>query len=95
VSWRLAWIAVPLVSALMALVVLARHDLAPELRLAVTGVRTAALQFGYFVGAAIGGLALAMEGFTALGLTLAALFVGATISHALPQSSAGPARVLP
>ena len=29
--------------------------LAPELRLGVTGVRTAALQSGYFVGAAVGG----------------------------------------
>ena len=33
--------------------------LAPELRLGVTGVRTAALQSGYFVGAAVGGAALA------------------------------------
>ena len=30
--------------------------LAPELRLGVTGVRTAALQSGYFVGAAVGGV---------------------------------------
>lgn len=70
-------------------------DLAPELRLGVTGVRTAALQFGYFIGAAVGGLALAAGGFTALGLTLAALFVGATIPHVLPHSAAGPAPLLP
>ena len=70
-------------------------DLASELRLGVTGVRTAALQFGYFVGAAIGGLALSVGGFTALGLTLAALFVGATIPHVLPHSSADPAPLLP
>jgi predicted MFS family arabinose efflux permease len=70
-------------------------DLAPELRLGVTGVRTAALQFGYFVGAAVGGLALAAGGFTALGMTLAALFVGATIPHVLPHSPAGPAPLLP
>jgi predicted MFS family arabinose efflux permease len=70
-------------------------DLAPELRLGVTGVRTAAIQFGYFVGAAIGGLALAIGGFPALGLTLGGLFVGATIPHLLPHSSAGPAPLLP
>ena len=55
--------------------------LAPELRLGVTGVRTAALQSGYFVGAAVGGVALAAGGYTALGLAFAALFVGAAIPH--------------
>lgn len=55
--------------------------LAPELRLGVTGVRTAALQSGYFVGAAIGGVALAVGGYTALGFAFAALFVGAAIPH--------------
>jgi predicted MFS family arabinose efflux permease len=70
-------------------------DLAPELRLGVTGVRAAAIQFGYFVGAAVGGVALAVGGFTALGLAFAALFVGATIPHALPHSSADPAPLLP
>ena len=34
-------------------------NLAPALRLGVTGLRTAALQFGSFVGAAVGGVALA------------------------------------
>ena len=38
--------------------------LAPELRLGVTGVRTAAIQSGYFVGAAVGGIALAAGGYT-------------------------------
>lgn len=56
-------------------------DLAPVLRLGVTGVRTAALQFGSFVGAAVGGVALAAGGFTALGLAFAALFVLAAIPH--------------
>lgn len=55
--------------------------LAPELRLGVTGVRTAALQSGYFVGAAVGGAALAVGGYTALGLAFAALFVGAAVPH--------------
>ena len=47
-------------------------NLAPELRLGVTGVRAAAVQFGSFVGAAVGGVALALGGFTAAGLAFAA-----------------------
>ena len=58
--------------------------LAPELRLGVTGVRTAALQSGYFVGAAVGGVALAGGGYPSLGLAFAALFVGAAIPHLVP-----------
>jgi predicted MFS family arabinose efflux permease len=58
--------------------------LAPELRLGVTGVRTAALQSGYFVGAAVGGIALAGSGYSAVGLAFAALFVGAAIPHLVP-----------
>ena len=58
-------------------------SLAPELRLGVTGVRTAALQSGYFVGAAVGGVALASGGYSALGLAFALLFVGAAIPHVL------------
>jgi predicted MFS family arabinose efflux permease len=63
-------------------------DLAPALRLGVTGVRTGALQGGYFVGAAVGGLALAFGGYSALGLTLAALFAGSAALHLLPGSRA-------
>ncbi len=55
--------------------------LAPELRLGVTGVRTAALQTGYFVGAGMGGIALSVGGYGALGLAFAALFMGAAIPH--------------
>ena len=58
--------------------------LAPEVRLGVTGVRTAALQFGYFVGAAIGGIALASGGYSMVGLAFATLFVGAAIPHLVP-----------
>jgi predicted MFS family arabinose efflux permease len=58
--------------------------LAPELRLGVTGLRTAALQSGYFVGAAVGGIALAGSGYSAVGLAFAALFVGAAIPHLVP-----------
>ena len=58
--------------------------LAPEVRLGVTGIRTAALQSGYFVGAAIGGIALASGGFSWVGLAFATLFVGAAIPHLVP-----------
>ena len=70
-------------------------DLAPELRLGVTGVRTAALQLGYFVGAAVGGLALAYGGYTALGLAFAVLFVGAAVPHLLPHRAGNPSPSLP
>jgi MFS transporter, DHA1 family, inner membrane transport protein len=70
-------------------------DLAPELRLGVTGVRTAALQLGYFLGAAVGGLALATGGYTALGVAFAALFVGAAVPHLLPHAPESPSPLLP
>jgi predicted MFS family arabinose efflux permease len=70
-------------------------DLAPELRLGVTGVRTASLQLGYFLGAAVGGIALAGGGYTALGLAFAALFVGAAVPHLLPHSRESPSPLLP
>ncbi len=70
-------------------------DLAPELVLGVTGVRTAALQLGYFLGAAVGGLALAAGGYRALGLALSALFVGATVPHLLPGAIRDPRPQLP
>ena len=59
-------------------------DLAPEVRLGVTGVRTAALQLGSFVGAGVGGAALALGGFTAAGLAFAALFAAAAVPHLWP-----------
>ena len=70
-------------------------DLAPELRLGVTGVRTGALQLGYFFGAALGGLALAYGGYTALGLAFAALFIGAAVPHVLPHRTGSPFPSLP
>ena len=39
------------------------------------GARTAAQQLGYFVGAAVAGGALALGGYSAFGLALAALFL--------------------
>jgi predicted MFS family arabinose efflux permease len=70
-------------------------DLAPALRLGVTGVRTGALQGGYFVGAAVGGAALALGGYPALGLTMALLFAGATLPHLLPARRERPQPHLP
>ena len=58
--------------------------LAPKLRLGVTGIRAAAIQAGYFVGAAVGGAALAVGGYGTLGLAFAALFVGAAVPHLVP-----------
>jgi DHA1 family inner membrane transport protein len=69
-------------------------DLAPALRLGVTGVRTAAIQLGYFVGAAVGGVALAAGEYPALGLVFAALFVGAAVAHLLPQPAESPSPLL-
>jgi predicted MFS family arabinose efflux permease len=60
---------------------------APELRLGVTGVRTAALQSGYFVGAAAGGAALASGGYTEVGVAFALLFLGAAVPHLVPLRS--------
>ncbi|HSI97006.1 MAG TPA: MFS transporter [Gaiellaceae bacterium] len=69
--------------------------LAPSLRLGVTGVRTAALQLGYFVGAAVGGAALGVGGYSGLGIALGLLFVAATIPHLWPGPVSAPAPPLP
>jgi predicted MFS family arabinose efflux permease len=56
-------------------------DTAPDDRVAVMSMRAAANQFGYLLGAATGGLALALGGFTALGFTLGAMFLAAVMVH--------------
>jgi predicted MFS family arabinose efflux permease len=56
-------------------------DAAPEDRVAVMSLRAAANQFGYLLGAAVGGLALEVGGFTLLGVALAAMFGGAALVH--------------
>jgi MFS transporter, DHA1 family, inner membrane transport protein len=56
-------------------------DTAPKDRLTLMSMRAAANQLGYLLGAAAGGLALALGGFPALGLTLAALFAAAVLVH--------------
>ncbi len=62
-------------------------DTAPEDRVAAMSMRAAANQLGYLLGAAAGGLALALGGFPALGLTLAALFAAAALIHFTPPVS--------
>jgi DHA1 family inner membrane transport protein len=56
-------------------------DSAPEDRIAVMSMRAAANQLGYLLGAAAGGLAIAVGGFVMLGLTLAALLLAAMLIH--------------
>jgi DHA1 family inner membrane transport protein len=53
---------------------------APEIRLAVTGLRAATMQFGYFAGSITGGAALTVGGYTALGATMGALFLAAAVT---------------
>ena len=50
---------------------------APEMRPAVTGLRAATMQFGYFAGSIAGGAALAVGGYGAFGATMSALFLAA------------------
>jgi predicted MFS family arabinose efflux permease len=64
-------------------------DTAPEDKLAVMSMRAAANQLGYLLGAAAGGLAIAVAGFAGLGVTLAALFWGAVLIH-LPRRRGEP-----
>jgi predicted MFS family arabinose efflux permease len=45
------------------------------------GVRAATGQFGYLIGAAVGGAALAAGGYELLGASLSALFVLGTVPH--------------
>jgi DHA1 family inner membrane transport protein len=54
---------------------------APQQKLAVMGLRAAATHFGYLLGGALGGLALTLGGYEAIGWTLAVLFVAALAPH--------------
>ena len=56
-------------------------DAAPDQRVAVMSVRAAAIEFGYLLGAASGGAALAAGGYGLLGVTLGALFLLAVAPH--------------
>ena len=58
-------------------------DLAPGSRLALMGIRTAATQFGYFVGSAAGGAAIAAYGWDGFGVVAAALIALAPLPLAV------------
>jgi predicted MFS family arabinose efflux permease len=66
---------------------------APEDKVAVMALRAAANQFGYLLGAAAGGLALALAGFAGLGAVFAAMFGAAVLVHLRPPAFAWSARV--
>jgi predicted MFS family arabinose efflux permease len=58
-------------------------EMAPERRLAVMGLRAAALQFGYLIGSAGGGVALVLGGYPALGALLGSLCAAAAAAYLL------------
>jgi predicted MFS family arabinose efflux permease len=70
-------------------------DRAPDDKVAVMAMRAAANQFGYLLGAAVGGIALASAGFPGMGIALAALFAGAVLVHAPALAPAGGAAPAP
>ena len=61
-------------------------SVAPEQRLAAMGIRTAATQLGYFVGAAAGGISLAVRGYSGVGATLGAFFLAAGVALSVRPS---------
>jgi predicted MFS family arabinose efflux permease len=69
-------------------------DTAPEDKVAVMSMRAAANQFGYLLGAAAGGLAIALAGFPGFGITLACMFLAAALIQA-PRILRGARRSMP
>ena len=65
---------------------------APDDAVAMMSVRAAANQFGYLLGAAAGGLAIALGGFSAMGLVLGAMFALGATAHASGGRQAAPKR---
>ena len=65
-------------------------ELAPHKRLAVMGLRAAGLQFGYLVGSAAGGVALAAGGYTALGVLLGSLCLAAAAAYVVLRMLLAP-----
>ena len=63
----------------------------PEIRPAVTGLRAATMQLGYFAGSIAGGTALTIGGYSALGATMGGLLLGAAATLARRRASPGPA----
>lgn len=56
-------------------------ELFPSAALSVTGIRAAANQFGYLIGAGLGGLALSITGFTGLAIGMSACAVLGAAFH--------------
>jgi predicted MFS family arabinose efflux permease len=69
-------------------------DTAPQDKVATMSMRAAANQFGYLLGAAAGGLALAAAGPSGLGITLGAMFLIAGLVH-LPATVPARPRLVP
>jgi MFS transporter, DHA1 family, inner membrane transport protein len=65
-------------------------DSSPDDKVTVMSMRAAANQFGYLLGAALGGVALAAGGFAVLGTTFAALYVLGALLHVAPRSTPEP-----
>ena len=65
-------------------------DSMPDDKLTVMSIRAAANQFGYLLGAALGGVALAAGGFTALGGTFSGMFMLGAALHLAPRMAADP-----
>ncbi|MEZ5102232.1 MAG: MFS transporter [Thermoleophilia bacterium] len=64
-------------------------DAAPSRAVAIMGVRTGMIQFGYLVGGGLGGVALHAGGYAATGATFATLYVLGVLPHvALRRGSA-------
>ena len=65
-------------------------DSAPDDKVTVMSMRAAANQFGYLLGAALGGVALAAGGFAALGAAFSAAFVLGAGLHLAPRLAPDP-----
>ena len=63
---------------------------APDDKVTVMSMRAAANQFGYLLGAALGGLALAAGGFGMMGMTFSSLFALGALMHLVPLTTTGP-----
>jgi len=66
--------------------------LAGERKLEVGGARAALTHAGYLAGSFVGGAALALGGFTAVGAAFGLLFVGATGPHLSAWAARCPRR---
>jgi MFS transporter, DHA1 family, inner membrane transport protein len=68
---------------------------APDDRVAISAIRAAVTQLGYFSGAALGGAALAAGGYSALTAVLATAFVLAVVPHIALVAAAARRRPAP